>query len=469
LDEIPRRDGESQPSIVIVPREGLDRVANYELDVALRVAADAGVVGLVLVGKSQVPSTVRQLAERTDVRVFGCDPDVSIVSLVRVLDRLIEVEHHPSLERASQLREMLRTTLAEAAPDAIIRAAEEVLLAPLEVQWLGRPPAKGEPIVVGGHPVGWLNAGAEVDAGTSLALPAISAAIAIRLEAQWRSVERTSEIIAGVIHASGEAERHTDNRARQAGINLEDRHSLMCFASRPADGSRITTAVDRRHQALLAAVSLGLLQDEKDHQWSITRVQQDLAVLHTQSHDGPLGIEGLRQAGRSLLDVLSAELQDTLFVGGLSLNATGANGIRQLATEAQAAARIGRAQGANGRLHEYRPSETSQVLADLGSSLVSRPALMQFVEPIVKTSKSPNLTIATISALLDHGGSKTRAAKSLHLHPNAIKYRLDKVMPTIEPWLNDPDNRLMLHLGCRLWLLENQTDRNSTDAAPVSN
>ncbi|ODU06820.1 MAG: hypothetical protein ABS81_03180 [Pseudonocardia sp. SCN 72-86] len=464
LEEIPLVNRGRHPCIVIAPREALERVASYELDVGVRLAADAGVVGLVLVGRVAVPSTVSQLADRTGVRVFGCDPDVSIVSLVRVLDRLIEVEHHPSLERARQLREMLRSSLADAEPQEIVDAAAQALGARLQTQWLGAAPRGGEPVVVGGHTVGWIHAGKELDAGTSLALPAVSAAIALRLENRWRGIERTSEILASVIQAAGEAQRYSDNRARSAGLRLEDRHSIICFASRGTDGSpRVGTAVDRRHQALVLAMSLGLVQADGGDTWHITRIQSDLALVHTQSHTDATRPRHVQDTATAALRTLQSELGDATYFAGLSVNATGGNGIRQLASEAQAAARIGRARDTAGRVYTFRPSGLAQLLADLGSSVVARPALAAFVAPLEALEvRSPGALIETVAAYLDGGGSRSKAAAALHLHPNAVKYRLDKVISIIGPWLDDVDDRLMLHLACRLWVLEHGRDSDAT-------
>lgn len=461
-----RPSGADAPTMVIVPREALDRVAHYELDVAVRLAADSGVVALVLVGRLGVPSTVRQLADRTGVRVFGCEPDVSIVSLVRVLDRMIEVEHHPSLERARHLRDLLRGPLAEAEPDEIVAAAERVLLTPLELRWLGPASPGGEPVVVGGHPIGAVHAGPRADAGTTLVLPAVASAIALRLEQRWRAVERMSEILAAVIHATGDTQRFADNRARLAGVPLQDRHGVVCITGRAADGAPLaTTVVDRRHQALIAAVRLGLLQRPADGpDWLITRVQQDLALVHTQRHGRPSDGERMRQAAADLVRTLPGHAGGGVtFFAGLSVNGTGGNGLRQLAAEAQAAARIGRARDVPERVTDFRPSGIAQVLADLGESPVARPVLEEYLAPIrAADGRSPGALVRTVAAYLDHGDSRSRAAQALHLHPNAVKYRLDKVLPAIGDWLTDPDDRLMVHLACRLWVLEHddvQPDR----------
>ena len=130
-----------------------------------------------------------------------------------------------------------------------------------------------------------------------------------------------------------------------------------------------------------------------------------------------------------------------------------------MAAEAQAAARIGRARDVPGRITDFRPSGLAQVLADLGDSVVARPALLEYLAPIQAVdSRTPGVLIETLAAYLDHADSRTRAAAALHLHPNAVKYRLDKALPVIGEWLSDLDDRLMLHLACRLWVLENRED-----------
>lgn len=54
---------------------------------------------------------------------------------------------------------------------------------------------------------------------------------------------------------------------------------------------------------------------------------------------------------------------------------------------------------------------------------------------------------------LDERGSLKRAGAALHLHPNAVAYRIRRIVATLGADLDDPEQRLSLQLACRAWAL----------------
>jgi len=61
--------------------------------------------------------------------------------------------------------------------------------------------------------------------------------------------------------------------------------------------------------------------------------------------------------------------------------------------------------------------------------------------------------IRTLAAYLDQQGSIVRTATALHLHRNAVTYRLRRITDLLGVDLDDPDQRLALQLACRARLL----------------
>jgi DNA-binding PucR family transcriptional regulator len=62
--------------------------------------------------------------------------------------------------------------------------------------------------------------------------------------------------------------------------------------------------------------------------------------------------------------------------------------------------------------------------------------------------------VRTLSAYLDERGSLSRSAERLHLHRNAVAYRMRQIRERLAGIdLDDPDRRLELQLACRAWLL----------------
>ena len=61
--------------------------------------------------------------------------------------------------------------------------------------------------------------------------------------------------------------------------------------------------------------------------------------------------------------------------------------------------------------------------------------------------------VRTLGAYLDERGSLVRAGRTLHLHPNAVAYRIRQIRERTGCDLDDADQRLALQLACRARLL----------------
>lgn len=63
--------------------------APYELDVAIRQAADHGLAALVLVGREQLPVTSLRLADRATLPLMTVEGDRHVADLLRPVDRFV--------------------------------------------------------------------------------------------------------------------------------------------------------------------------------------------------------------------------------------------------------------------------------------------------------------------------------------------------------------------------------------------
>ncbi len=57
--------------------------------------------------------------------------------------------------------------------------------------------------------------------------------------------------------------------------------------------------------------------------------------------------------------------------------------------------------------------------------------------------------VRTLRSYLDHRGSLAAAGRELHLHRNAVAYRIKRIVDQLDIDLEDPDQRLALHLAVR--------------------
>ena len=73
-------------------------------------------------------------------------------------------------------------------------------------------------------------------------------------------------------------------------------------------------------------------------------------------------------------------------------------------------------------------------------------------------------SVVTLATYLESQGSNRRAASILHLHPNAVSYRINKIVGLLNVDIDDPDTRLLLQLACRLWTMQNQSPEAVADS-----
>ena len=57
--------------------------------------------------------------------------------------------------------------------------------------------------------------------------------------------------------------------------------------------------------------------------------------------------------------------------------------------------------------------------------------------------------LATLAAWLDHPGDPRAAARSIHVHPNTLRYRMQRLSEVVDLDLHDPETRLALRLQLR--------------------
>ena len=453
---------------MLVPRHCLAHVANYELDVAVRVASDRGVAGLVLVGSTRVPITVARVAERAGLVIAGTSGQESLVDLVRRLDRLMGRGQSAVLERAESVIGWLRGANEPDDQAAVLRGAGARLGSDLRLTWFNRPPGVAEPVTVGGYPVGWVHGAGASDLAVSLALPAVAAAVGGCCERRIIGEEARGDVVAGLIDSAVIGRRTAAvDRAVVLGLNLNARHVVVCLTSTSTDGPAGEGLLSRRHRRTLAAIVLREELGLSPESWLVTRIERELALLWTQmTTDEPDLALAVSIAGR-VIAVLEGQYPAVRFFGGIGSTGFGVEGLRASAAEARAAARSARARGLPGRTIHVHGSLLDQVLGDLVTSSASRLVIDGVLTPLDALSERSRRTlIQTLSTYLDLQGSRVRAAAALHLHPNAVGYRVAKAAKLLQADFTDPESRLVLQLACRVWLMAHEENVATGGGSP---
>ena len=63
---------------------------------------------------------------------------------------------------------------------------------------------------------------------------------------------------------------------------------------------------------------------------------------------------------------------------------------------------------------------------------------------------NPAASIETLNTWIEERGSLKASAARLHLHPNAVAYRISRIESALGADLSDPETRFALQFACRI-------------------
>ncbi|MDP4501314.1 helix-turn-helix domain-containing protein [Nonomuraea turcica] len=448
LDRVP-----AESLIVIL---GSEPISSYEIDVAIRQAAARDAAGLVFAAVRELPITATRLAERARLPVLGLDDGRDGAELLLDIDRFVRGGASDALARAAAAIRAAQQAAELEGPDAVrllLDAVSEALGCRLVLDET-RPTDQADPgaVVVGRHLVARLVPDLDDDA-TRVALPAIAALVSRLRQRELNrrfapALTRAGLIVQLVLCDRAQLPQLVE-QAFQLDFPVEQAHVVAWLQVEDAETSSLVRARQVLEEAELSALQV---LHARPGAWHVARLGGDLIIVRT----GPAGAELHRQVrtevGR-LIDVLT-DRGDIVITGGLGTPQTGPDGLRQSAAEARVAADSAHATGRRGALVEADATGLRRILADLYSSPLSRNLLSEMLAPLDALGAARSrVGLTTLSAYLDAQCSPTRAAEVLHLHPNAVAYRLRWITEALGADLTDPDTRFALQMACRVRLL----------------
>lgn len=446
-------------SLVVLSRTASAEAAGYRLDVALRRAGVRGVAAvMVLASDSWQPSaTAIDIAERAGLALLAAPDNVDLARLLHVLGRALTGGAEEALGRI----DLALRTVAEARDErAALAAASEALGAKVEM----REPAEGEmsvPIMVAGSVEGRLVApdvDGYPDTVSRVVLELTAEAIARRRGAAHRAHElplrSRQELLSELLIASTPHTEGLLERARVLGLPIDGWHvavRLELESGDEVDGGEI------RRFELLEAVSRLALQTalRTGGNWSLARVGQAILLLRMYTHDpGPDAGRAAGRAASQTLERVGERFPDLGFDCGVGAAHEGVLGLRASAEEARAALAWARVGGRRGQVATFDAVGVHRMLTEWYASDTARRSVREQLSPLDRLGpKRAKTALLTLKTYLDEQGSITRTAQALHLHRNAVAYRLRRIVDLLGVDLDDPDQRLALELACRARLL----------------
>lgn len=452
-------------SLILLTETAGRQVEPYRLDMALRLGATRPVTAITFLGAPapMISRTGRELSRRGGPVVLAAASS-SLTDLALPVAREIHGGAGSALQRLFDLlRAMQRMTAESATPDALVQMAETLVDRPFFVDKQQTTGSFVTPVVVDGHTELTLSspraADPSYDRQTELALQLLADALARVLAAVRRAehipITSRSELLTEFLSVD---EAHAEpilRRARAVGIPIDGWHIGI--------GLEVENLITLVRHDEVAAYELREEIMRRVHnslrsipgEWHRARSGLASLFLHTTRHDP--GLLAARAVTRPLelafTQALTRQPRLQLRCGVGSVH-SGPHGLRASSLEALAGIAEARLRNIANHPVLFDPASLRRGLIEWYASDSARESARRLLAPLERLSaQNREKLIRTLMAYLDAGGSTAKASKTLYLHRNAVAYRLKQALKLLDVDLDDPDQRLMLHLACRAELL----------------
>ncbi|MGD0561282.1 MAG: helix-turn-helix domain-containing protein [Streptosporangiaceae bacterium] len=447
--------------------------------VARRMAARGGRVLIVTgVQATEVPASTTRLADRLGIPIVVTPstpgpelaagllalvhtPGISIAQAVGTAARRLRSAEGVLDRTLAVLESVLHARCAAVLPDGTIAAGQSPAVAhtrlprhPVTIAERADEVAFAvSPVPGASNPAAlWLVAesdrGGLVWADTAAMLLDMAAGyVAARNAADELTAERDARYLSGLLtelfEAGDPVPGHIAERTVKAGWILDGWHTAvyLTMPGVPADRPRSlpVAARSRLDETLADVLPVATLVEYGDGwvSWSTSRAQPSAA-------DHQALIAGLRQA----MDHYHQTPGVPAIVLGVSNPATGVAGLAASVAQARQAATVAAATGGGETVQPAEGLGMLRLLLGWYGSAAFRDDAAQLLRPLLAAVDGEQL-LETLEVYLDSGRSPTETAARLGLHRNTVAQRIRRAERELSVSLDDPDQRLAVHLASR--------------------
>jgi hypothetical protein len=448
-------------AVALLTRAASAGLWGYQFDTAVRLAAERGLAALALAfpGGASVPPTAAAIAERSRVCIVRVPADADLGELCAHLTRELDGS-------GGRLWAALRDVLdrldggAAADPAEVAEAVGAALGLAVEARGAAAQDDRVQrEVVADGHVEAVLSApraGEPADTATRLAL-ALGAALAgraIELERRREDapIRSSSLILSELVLGAPQQSESLAERARQLGLPVDGWHLVVRLEW--VDTDRPAAADELAEIQMSDQVTRSALQQIRSHGGSWHAAPVGTALLLIRMTPGRPSESAIREAGVGagrVLERLRSRFPGLELRCGIGQAHPGVAGLRASTAEARAAL----AAAPVNAVHVFDATGMHRMLAEWYASDTVRDSVRELLAPLDALGPSRAATaIQTLRCYLDTGGSLAETSKALHLHRNAVAYRMRRILDALDADLDDPDRRLALHLACRARSLE---------------
>ena len=451
-------------ALVVLDRGLAELAGDYRFDVVVRRAAAREVAGLVVLlpPEAKVSLTAMALARRADIALVRLSPDVDLTEAVGTLVRQAADRLSVTVDRVRAVCD----AIDEGSFGSVDELLERVGLLLGRAVGLGIPVGDALAVPAGPERPDWLwtdrPGDPDADALLEMVLWRVAAETtrlaAERSRAEQVSRRSTGEVLVQLVEADRSQRATIAPSARRLGIPVDGWHVIVRIEP---DNLLEVTGGD------LAAFELrdelaGLALQTARSLPGTWHVGHDPAVLlllwTTRTAPDPEDHARLRRQLDFVVKALSGRAAGLRIFCGAGTARPGIAGLASSATEARLAVSSARfRRRSNVPVHFDAVGMRATLLEWYGSPTV-RQSIDRLFAPIADLSPAKRQAmIDTVGTYLDLQCSAARTAEALHLHRNAIRYRVQRAFEVLGIDEGDTDQRLFLHLACRAQRLVDET------------
>ena len=432
-------------AIVLLTRHASSLAAGYQLDIALRVGAERRIAALAVYGESTTSLTAIHLADRARVALLAVDRHRDLGEVAFALAAAIRHDASEALGRVAEVVEAIEAAERHGT-GAVLEAAREATGATINLQGASGG-ADSAPVVVESTREAYV-ATDHADVPARVAVRLAAATIARIRTAERRAVRAPAralaEVLAELLLAPERRLPGAIARAQDLGLEVHGWHAVLRL-----EPQAVGDGVDG--EALMDAALDAL--DATEARWHPARVESTLVLVRSWSTDPGDDRRAIAEA-ETLVGALRAALGGAHVHCGLAGPRAGAEGLRLGAQEALAALGAARALGRADAPVPIDAVALPRTVIEWLASEAGQLASARLLGPLDELGPARSrAAVQTLHAWLDEQGSLMRCAERLHLHRNAVGYRIRQIRERLDVDLDDPDQRLALQLACRSRLL----------------
>jgi hypothetical protein len=441
-------------AVALLTRGASTGFSGADLESALRRSGELELAALATYGPPTASVGPIAAAASARVALLAVPADRDVSELAHDLERALRADADAALRRL--LAAVAVVGHAErAGVDAVLSAASRAL--GTELRLTAEPAGDAAAaVVVAGRRESYVHAaGDDPEAAIACRIVADAVARVRAAEAHSESARlRTSgRVLAEIVAAADGDLARLAERARAADLAVDGDHAAV--ALRPANVSELTRGDATAGAELtdeLVRIALRTA-DRVDPTWHAVRRAGAIVLVRT-TPAGPTPPRGGSAAAAAALEGVLERYPRLVVHCGASGPHRGIAGLRAAAAEAAQALANARSLRRSNVVVPAEASGLHRLLVEWTSSSEARAAVARMLAPLEALGpRRAHTAVRTLQVYLDERGSLKRAGQALHLHRNAVAYRIRRIAETLDADLDDADQRLALQLACRAWLL----------------